>query len=540
MRTLSLGPAHLLCLFAGAALLAGCGRRQTDVGIADQKQILLVGNGGDIQTLDPHIAGGLIDKNPQSALFEGLVTLDETTLQVRPGVAERWTVSPDGLTYTFHLRPNLKWSNGDPMAGEDWLFSFQRALSPNLASEYRDLYFAVQGAEAFAHGDTKDFSKVGFRMPNERTLVITLRQRTPYFLTLLRNNVWCPVEKKSVLSSGAADQRANQWIPTSNGPFRLVAWKIHQMVEVEKNPYYWDAAHVRLAGIRFFSNESLQSQDLAFRTGQLHATWSVPLSKLPAYRAAHDPRLREEPSLESYFVRFNVTRPPFNNPKVRRAFSLAIDRTAIVHSILRGQQDPAHTLTPAGFAGYRGPGGVIQFDPAAARALLAEAGFPGGKGFPAVDYLTIAAETDLRIGEALCEMWRTHLGVAVGTRQEEFKVYLQSINGDSLDYALARGRWTPEYPDPLSFLDIMTSKSGINGTGYADPAYDAKLSAANELADPAQRAEALGAAEAYMLAASPIAPIYFGTTARLIAPEVKGWKPSPLGFHNYQDMWLEK
>jgi oligopeptide transport system substrate-binding protein len=526
----------------GGLLLTGCGRRETEVSIADKKGILLVGNGGEVQTLDPHWAGGMIDHNIQSALSEGLVTMDEITLEVHPGMAESWDVSPDGLHYTFHLRPNLRWSNGDPMLREDWMFSFARALTPKLASEYHDLYYPVVGAFDYAQGKTKDFSTVGIVMPDEHTIVITLRERTPYFLSLLRNNIWYPVQKKAVLSNGEWDERNNRWTikaRVSNGPFRLVDWKIHQWTELEKNPYYWDAAHVRLNGIKFYANESEQSQDLAFRAGQLHVTWSVPLSKLQSYRTTHDPFLHEDPSFETTFVRFLVTKPPFTDPRVRRAFSLAIDREAIVKSILRGKQQPGFSLVPSGFQGYQPPSGHVKFDPAAARALLAAAGYPAGKGFPSVEFLTISAETDLRIGEALCEMWRTNLGVNVGPHQEEFQIYLKSINASSFNYTIARGRWRPEFPDPLAFLEIMGSTNLVNGTAYADPKYDQMLEDANKLGDPAARSAALQAAEAYMLDAAPIAPVYFGTTARLQRPEVRGWKISPVGFHNYKDVWIE-
>ncbi len=520
---------------------AACHQRETDVAVGNRTGHLLIGNGGDIQYLDPHTAGGLIDHYPISAMFEGLVTLDETTLQPRPGMAERWDVSADGLTYVFHLRDGLRWSNGDPLTIADLLFSFRRALAPALASEYKDLYFPVRNAEAFARGDLKDFAQVGFRAVDAHTLEVTLERRTPYFLTLLRNNVWYPVEQAAVERDGAFDDRANRWtrrLPLpGNGPFRLVAWREHQNVEVEKNPFYWDAAHVRLNGVTFFSNESLQSQEFGFRAGQLHITWSVPLSKLQAYREQEPELLRVEPSLESYFIRFNVTRKPFDDVRVRRAFSLAIDRDAIVRDILKGGQLPAHSLTPRAFAGYHPPDGAAS-DPEEARRELAAAGFPGGRGFPRVDYLTIASETDQRIGEALQQRWRRVLGVEVGIAQQEFKIYLESIRNTVLNYSLARGRWTPEYPDPLGLLVIMTGGNGINGTGFSDPVYDRLLAAANEEADPARRSAALARAETRLLEEAPIAPVYFGTAAHLIRPAVQGWKLSPLGFHNYQDAWL--
>jgi len=544
MRTLSGMRLLLLTVLGlgGALFVSSCQKRTTDVEAGDRSGRLLLGNGGEIQYLDPQIAGGLIDHYPISALFEGLVTLDETTLEPRPGMAERWDVSADGLTYVFHLRRGLTWSTGEPLTMEDLLFSFRRALSPRLGSEYADLYFTVKNAEAYVKGEVKDFSQVGFRAVDPRTLEVTLVRRTPYFLTILRNNVWYPVQKAAVEGNGPFDDRSNHWerkmpVP-SNGPFRLVAWRKDQNMELEKNPFYWDASHVRLNGIKYFSNESLQSQEFAFRAGQLHVTWNVPLSKLQAYSDKHPEMLRVEPSLESYFIRFNTTRKPFDDLRVRKAFSLAIDRQAIVANILKGGQKPAASLTPPGMNGYVPPA-TASLDVPEARRLLAEAGFPGGQGFPKLNFLTISAETDQRIAEAMQQMWRQNLGVEVGILQQEFKTYLYSIRNTVLDYSLARGRWTPEYPDPLGFLSIMTTGDGINGTGFTDPVYDRLLAAANEGADPARRNSALAVAETRLLDQSPIAPVYFGTTARLIRPSVHGWKFSPLGFHNFKDVWLE-
>lgn len=543
MQSLSVRRVVFCALLPVVGLVASCHRHSTLAAEGVEKGILLVGNGGEVQTLDPQLAGGLIDHNPISALFEGLVTLDETTLEPRPGMAQSWEVSGDGLTYTFHLRPNLKWSDGEALTASDFLYSFKRAISPSLASEYKDVYFPVVNAEAYARGELKDFSKVGFEIPDPTTIVMHLRRRTQYFLTLLRNNCWYPVQRAAVEKYGKSDDRSNPWTRrpplVSNGPFRLVAWRDDQDVEVEKNPNYWDAAHVRLNGIRFFSNESLQGQELAFRAGQLHVTWSLPISKVPAYRERNPNALRVEPSFETYFVRFNVTKPPFNDVRVRRAFSLAIDRGSIVRSVLNGGQVVATSFSPPGLAGYVPPMAVTE-DAAEAKTLLAQAGYPEGRGFPKVDFLTISAETDQLIAEALQQMWKRTLGVDVGISQQEFKIFLQSINNTTLSYTLARGRWIPEYPDALSVLDIMTGISGINGTGYADATYDRLLYEADGESSAPDRYAGMAKAETYLLQQAPVAPIYFGTSAFLVHPAVRGWARSPLGFHNFKDVWLER
>ena len=526
------------------ALVAACARRETLVDQGNRGGILHVGNGAEVQSLDPHIAGGAIDQNVLSALFEGLVTLDEESFAPRPGAAERWEISADGLIYTFHLRRDARWSNGDPLTARDFLFSFHRALSPVLGSEYKDVLFPIKNAEAFARGELKDFAQVGVRAPNDLTFELTLAHPTAYFLTVLRNAVACPVHETSVTRGGTRpDDRLAKWTRAapfvSNGPFRLREWKDHQHIALEKNPNYWNAARVRLNGVIFYPSESTQSQELAYRAGQLHTTWDVPLSKIDAYRAPSPSPLRLEPYVESYFLRFNVTRPPFTDPCVRRALALAIDRDAIVKNVLRGGQLPATALTPPGFAGYT-PLNRVSHDVATAKKLLADAGFPDGRGFPAFELLTLSSEINQRIGEAVQQMWRRDLGLDVAIGQKEFKVLLQLVDNTTLDYATARGRWIAEYPDPLTYLAIFSSRSGLNCTGYADPAYDALLDEAARASTPAARLATLQRAESHLLDHMPFAPIYWGARATLVAPSVRGWKNSPLGFHNYQDVWVEK
>jgi oligopeptide transport system substrate-binding protein len=336
-----------------------------------------------------------------------------------------------------------------------------------------------------------------------------------------------------------ADDRSAQWTRAApfvgNGPFRLREWADHRHVALEKNQHYWDAANVRLNALYFYPSESTQAQELAFRAGQLHTTWDVPLSKVEAYRRESPELLRTEPYFESYFFRFNTRHPQLRDPRLRRALALAIDRESIVKNVLRGGQSAATALTPSGLGGYTPPA-AVRTDLAAAKALLAEAGFPEGKGLPVLDLVTISSEINQRIAEAVQQMWRRDLGVEVRITQKEFKVLLDSL--DTLDYTIARGRWIAEYPDPLTYLTMFTTGNGVNGTGFADPQYDALLAAAQIEATPAARLAAFQRAETYLMAQMPVAPVYWGSRTMLVAPSVRGWKLSPLGFRNYKDLWL--
>ena len=521
--------------------MSACAKRDTDVSRGNRAGMLHVGNGAEVQSLDPHLAGGAVDHNVLSALFEGLITLDEETLQPRPGAAERWEISPDGRTYTFHLRPEGKWSNGDPLTARDFLYSFRRALTPSLGSEYKDALFPIRNAEAFARGQLENFSIVGLRAHDDTTLEITLSQPTPHFITVLRANVCFPVHAPSVeRDGGKMDDRTAKWTRAtpfvSNGPFRFREWKDHQHLIVEKNPNYWDAARVRLNAITFHPTESSLNQELSFRAGQLHTTWDVPLSKLDAYRKGSPELLRIEPYFESYFLRFNTKHRLLSDYRLRRALSLSIDRDAIVKQILRGGQTSATALTPPALGGYTPPA-AVTYDLEAAKKHLADAGYPGGKGLPIIELTTISSEINQRIAEAIQQMWRRDLGVECQIIQKEFKVLLDSL--DTLDYTIARGRWIAEYPDPLTHLSIFTSTNGVNGTGFADPLYDAMIAQANAERAPAARFAALQRAESYLMSQMPIAPIYWGSRTTLIAKSVRGWKKSPLGFRNYKDVWLE-
>lgn len=529
------------CLLIALVALVGCRKRETAVTLGDQAGMLHVGNGAEVQSLDPHLAGGSVDHNVLSALFEGLITLDEETLQPRPGAAERWEISPDGLTYTFFLRSNAKWSNGDPLTARDFLYSFRRALSPALGSEYKDALYPIRNAEAFARGQIENFSIVGIRAHDDTTLEIALSRPTPHFITVLRANVCFPVHAASIeRDGGKVDDRTAKWTRASpfvsNGPFRFREWKDHQHLIVDKNPNYWDAARVRLNAITFHPSESTQNQELAFRAGQLHTTWDVPLSKVEAYRKESPELLRLEPFFESYFLRFNTKHRLLSDYRLRRALSLAIDREAIVKNILRGGQTVATALTPPGLGGYTPPN-AVTYDLETAKKHLADAGFPGGKGLPPIELTTISSEINQRIAEAIQQMWRRDLGVECQIIQKEFKVLLDAF--DTLDYTVARGRWIGEYPDPLTYLTIFTTGNGVNGTGFADPLYDAMVSQANAERAPAARLAGLQRAEAYLMSQMPIAPIYWGSRTTLVARSVRGWKKSPLGFRNYKDVWLE-
>jgi oligopeptide transport system substrate-binding protein len=323
----------------------------------------------------------------------------------------------------------------------------------------------------------------------------------------------------------------------SNGAFQLKEWRPNHKIVLEKSPTYWDAARVRLNAIHFYPVESADPEERMFRSGQIHVTYGLPFGKVDTYKRNSPHVLRTDPYLNTYFFRLNVRQQPLNNEKLRRALALAIDRNAIVEKLLRGGQQPALAITPPGMPGYTPPAGTPS-NLTVARALLAEAGFPGGKGLAPLDLLFNTKDNNRLIAEAVQEMWRRDLGVDVRLLNQEYKVVLAERRAGR--YQILLGDWVGDYLDATTFLELWRSDSGNNHTGWGNPEYDALLFAAARTGDPAARAEQLRRAEALMLAAAPVIPLYYNTHVFLIQPSVKGWHPTLLDHHPYKHVWLEK
>ena len=524
------------------ALAAGCSRSETLVGRGTREQVLYRSLSADLTDIDPHLVTGLPGINVVSALFEGLVAEDPVDLHPVPGVAERWEISPDGLTYVFHLRANARWSNGEKLSAGDFVASARRALTRSLGASNVELLFAVQNAAEYYRGALTDFNQVGLAADDPQTLRIRLDHPTPSFLSQLCHPAWFPVYLPAVEKAGAVDARDNPWTRPAtfvgNGPFTLKAWEHGTLILVEKSATYWDAAHVRLQAIHFVPAASVDAEERAFRAGQLHITEALPLARIDSYRTARDPALQISPFLDTYFYRLNVTRPFLDDVRVRRALSLAVDRKAIVDSVLRGQQQPAHAFTPPNCAAGYLPPPLAADDPAAARALLAVAGYPEGKGLPPLELIINVSGNHQLIAEAIQAMWRRELGVEVRIISMEQTSALQQRS--LMAYQILRSDWSADYlDDPLAFLKVFTSDSGDNHTGWKNPAYDALVAGAERIAAPAQRFATLQKAETVLLEDAPVIPIYYLTTVRLVHPSVHGWHPTPLDHHPYKHVWLE-
>lgn len=536
---------------AGLALLptfTACGEHTEPAELAAKQGILLVNNGGEPSALDPQFAQpGVIENRIMLALFEGLVRYDPKTLEPIPAIAESWTLSEDGKTWTFRLRENAKFSDGKPISSEDFLFSFRRILSPKLASPCATLFFApVKNARAFAAGTLDDFSRVGFSAPNAKTLVVELENPCPYFLSLACHSSWSVVPPHTILKFGEIDERSTLWTRPENfvgsGPFKLKTWRVAYRIEAEKNPHYYDAEKISLQGIRFDAIEDQFAEESAFKDGQYHITNTVPPSRVPILRSKNAPALRLDPYLSTAFIRVNCSRKPLNDPRVRQALSLALDRKILAERVMRGGETPAISLVPEAAYGF---GSAEKTENASvpanaqiekAKTLLAEAGFPGGKGFPEITYLYNTSDGAQFFAQAIQEMWRKNLGIRVSLRNQEYKVYRVSLAQG--DYDLARSAWSGDYLDPTTFLELFVSGGYINWTFWSNAEYDTLLTEAARERIPEKRFARLREAEKILIDAAPIIPTLHSRSKFLIRPEVRGWHPNLLDIHPYNALEL--
>jgi len=530
-----------VCLVLSLIIIASCDLGPSNRATGAAQQILHLGNGTEPKDLDPHIVTGVTEHNIISALLEGLVTEHPKTLQPQPGVAASWSLSEDGTRYTFKLRDNAYWSNGDRVTADDFLWSWQRLLMPTLAGEYAYQLYPIVNAAAFNKGELNDFSQVGISAPDPQTLIIDLAYPTPYFLSLLSHFSTFPVHKDTVLAHGKKDERGTLWTRAENfvgnGPFVLEEWRLNYLIKVTKNPFYWDQESVALNEIRFYPIDNAQTEERMFRTGALHIASSIPADKIASYQQNHPEKISINPYLGTYYYRFNVTRGPLVDPRVRRALSLAIDRQILVDAITKGGQIPAFSFTPPNTQGYQPPSGILSYDVGLARQLLADAGFPNGKGFPTLELLYNTSDGHRRIAVAVQQMWKEALNITIALSNQDWKVFLD--RAQSLDYDIARAGWIGDYADPNTFLDMFVTDGGNNQTGWSHPQYDQLIAQAATQADQSSRYKSFYKAEELLLIDSPIMPIYTYTRVQLMHPEVKGWLANILDHHPYKYVYIE-
>ena len=469
---------------------------------------LVIINGKEPESLDPVIINGQADGRIVSSLFEGL-TRRNGAGKPEPGLAERWSIRENGKEYRFYLREGLRWSDGSALTTEDILYSWRRVLEPASACEYAGILYCVRRAKAFHRGEIADFDEVGLRAESPLALVVSLNQAMPYFLDICAFPTLAAVPQKLI------ERHGDRWllqigVPVS-GAYTLDFWRLNDRVRLAKNPNYWDQDKVVSDIVDILPTSHPGAALNLYETGAADIIWDrelIPTELVRLLRRRPDSHLAD--FFGTYFLRINTDQAPFQDPRVRRALALSIRRQRIVEKITGAGERIARHLVPPGVPGYESPAG-LAYDPAAAKELLKDAGFPNGKGFPSIDYLFNSSKLNEQIAIEIQSMWRENLGVKTNLRQLEWKAYLQDQR--ELRYGVSRSSWLGDYLDPQTFLEVFASHNGNNRTGWRRAAYDALLEQANSaITTPARMRRFRQAEEILVEREVPIIPLYFYTT----------------------------
>jgi oligopeptide transport system substrate-binding protein len=493
-------------------------------GAALADSALHLGNGAEPESLDIHLSSGVAEANIQRDLFEGLIA-EGPDASLIPGAAESWEISEDGTVYTFHLREDGRWSNGDPVTAHDFIYAFHRGLDPATAASYAFILYPVKNAEAVVNGEMTALGNLGIRAIDDHTLQITLNAPTAYFLDMLTHHMAYPLHRASIEEHGSAWTRPGNLV--GNGAFVLEEWVPQSHIKLAANPHFHDADNVALDAVWYYPTEDEGQELQRYRADELDVSYDIPADQIDWIVANLNDAYRNFPYLGVYYYGLNTTAAPFaDNIPLRQALSLAIDREILTQRITRAGEIPAYSFVPPGVMHYRQqPMDFEDWDQSArnqeALALYAKAGY--GEDNPLeIEILYNTSDNHKKIAIAIGAMWKQLLGVEVTLRNEEWKVYLASR--DEKAYEVVRSGWIGDYNDANTFLDLFVSSAGLmNSTGYFNAEFDALIAAATAETDMEARAAMLEQAERIFLADAPVIPIYFYTTQHLIKPWVEGW-----------------
>lgn len=497
-----------------------------------QQQVLHRGVGAEPETIDPHLSTGVSEAYIETDMFEGLVTYGPKA-EIVPGVAERWEISQDGKVYTFYLRANAKWSNGDAVTAQDFVYSFQRLANPATASEYAWVADPILNNEEIRLGKEKDLNKLGVKAINDRTLQITLKASTPYFLSSLQHHASWPVHKATVEKFGAQWTRPPNSV--SNGAYTISEWIPQARIVLKKNPYFHAANTVKIDTVYYYPIE-LQSEEFKrYQAGELHITYDIPNDQIDFVKKNLGAQTHISPYFGTYYYGINMEKTPLGQEsKLRHALSLAIDRSIVTDKIWKAGQIPAYGWVPPGVPGYQ----QQQLDyakmtqaerEAMAKKLYAEAGYGPNKVLK-VEILYNTSEAHKLTAVAIQAMWKKVLGVEATITNQEWKVYLDSR--DQGAFQIARAGWIGDYLDPENFMSMHISTAGTaNQIRYKNPKYDELMHKAAATQDAKQRFALLQQAEKMFLDDLPLIPIYFYVNKALVKPNVQGWQDNVMGFH---------
>lgn len=515
-------------------LLSGCGSPKT----SNNAKAITATVASEPKTLDPSLNNAVDGGDYLLCAFEGLTTIGKDG-SIVPGVAEKWDISSDNLVWTFHLRKDAKWSDGKDVTANDFIYSWRRTVNKDTAADYAYYIYFIKNGEKINAGEA-DVNTLGVKAVDEKTLEVTLENPCPFFTEIVAFPALVP-QREDVVSKDSNKWALNPETYIGNGPYKLTSWEHDSKITFEKNDQYWGRDSIVAPKIEWYLMNDQNAILGAFKNGQVAYAENIPNEEYAAEKEAGT--LKIMPKLGTYYVDLVNNKPPFDNPKIRKAFSLAIDRNYIVEKVSKGGETPASGFIPYGIADvkpepdFRTTGGnMISTKPedyeknvAEARKLLSEAGFPNGKGFPKVTFGLNSGAGHEPIAEALQQMWKNQLGVEVEIQAQEWNVFQQSRK-DGV-YNINRNGWIGDYMDPSTFMDMFTTGNGQNNTFYSNPKYDEYIAAAKKETDPAKRIQIFHDAEKlFMEQDSAIAPIYFYTTVADISKDLQGVVNTKLGF----------
>lgn len=529
-----------LTLALGMSVFAGCGSSNSDA--------LIYNLGEDPETIDPTLntssgAGSIIDN-----AFEGLMRLDENEKAI-PGVAESVDESADGLVYTFHLREDAKWSDGQGVTAKDFEYSWVRALTKETAAEYAYQLFYIKNGQKFNEGKaTRD--ELGIKVIDDYTLEVTLESPTAYFKELTAFTTYMPL-REDIVSADPEGWALDPATYVSNGPFKLVQWDIKDQLVLEKNEEYWNAKEIKLPGVVFKLVTDQNTAYASLKAGDFDMVDTVPPSEIAS--GQEEGLVTIYPNLATYMLVLNVgkqstlpedVKKVLNDPKVRRALSISIDRKAIVENVTKSGQVPAYSYVPKGILNEEGKDfadkeyyDANQANVEEAKKLLAEAGYPNGEGLPTLEFMYNTEGDHKLVAQAIQQDW-AKIGVNVELVNQEWKVFLNTRQEGQ--YEIARHGWSGDYVDPMTFLDLWVTGGGNNDAGYSNAEYDALVNQAKAEGDQAKRWELMRQAEDILMEDMPIIPLYYYTKVKAAKPEVKGVRVSTLGHVFFDKAYIEK
>ncbi len=535
---------NVLLFFVLLNLQASCSNdTDIDAHINDNinNQALRISIGAEPEGLDPHITTGRPSRVVLWALSENLVSLHSQTLQIQPGVAKSWSISEDGLEYTFHIRENAKWSNGEPLTAEDFVFTWQRIFSAALGNQYVQELFRIKNSKKYYDGEIKDFSQVGVKALDRHTLQIVLDQPDPVFLLQLTSISSAPVHRNTIEKFGKIDDRHSLWTRpgnfVGNGPFTLKRWELNKIIEVERNPNYWDKNNIKLNKIYFYPIEDSSTEERMFRSGQLDIVFSnsFPTEKIAYYQKQHPDQIKIIPSYATYFYLINTQHPTLKDVRIRRALAMTIDRTTIIKNITKSNERPAYALSPPDPYGYT-PVVAMSYDVAKAKQLMVDAGYPNGEGFPTLNVIYNTQERHRNIAIAIQQMWKQALNINIELENQEWKVFLD--NRQHHNYAISRAGSSSSIANPIDFLSSFVTNSGMNDSGWSNSQYDSLIETASVTMDQSERFALFQRAEEILLEEAPVIPIFYYNDIYLISQSVKNWQFNIVSQPDYKNVYL--